>query len=122
MVFPFSLDGSVKDWLYLQPGDMKHTFLEKFFLASRTTAIRKVICGIWQHTRETLHEYWERFNCLCATCSHHQMNEKLSIQYFYEGLMLMDPSMIDAASGGALMGKTPATTRHLILNMENNTQ
>ncbi|RDY05733.1 hypothetical protein CR513_10403, partial [Mucuna pruriens] len=38
---------------------MKHTFLEKFFPASRTTTIRKEICGIRQHTGETLHEYWE---------------------------------------------------------------
>ncbi|RDX66869.1 hypothetical protein CR513_54321, partial [Mucuna pruriens] len=29
----------------------------------------------------------------------------------------MDRSMIDAASGEALMEKTPAATRHLILNM-----
>ncbi|RDY04772.1 hypothetical protein CR513_11470, partial [Mucuna pruriens] len=61
--FPFSLDGAAKDCLYLQPalfntwGDMKRTFLEKFFLASRTTTIRKEICGIRQHTGETLHEY-----------------------------------------------------------------
>ncbi|RDX99226.1 hypothetical protein CR513_17747, partial [Mucuna pruriens] len=61
--FPFSLDGAAKDWLYLQPvlfntwGDMKRTFLEKFFPASRTASIRKEICGIRQHTRETLHEY-----------------------------------------------------------------
>ncbi|RDX94759.1 hypothetical protein CR513_22832, partial [Mucuna pruriens] len=52
-------------------GDMKRMFLEKFFLASRTVTIRKEICGIRQHPRETLHEYWERFNKLCATCPHH---------------------------------------------------
>ncbi|RDX85927.1 hypothetical protein CR513_32796, partial [Mucuna pruriens] len=34
----------------------------------------------------------------------------------------MDRSMIDAASGGALMDKTPETTRHLISNMASNTQ
>ncbi|RDX73602.1 hypothetical protein CR513_46765, partial [Mucuna pruriens] len=34
----------------------------------------------------------------------------------------MDRSMIDAASGGALMDKTPAATRHLISNMASNTQ
>ncbi|RDX82437.1 hypothetical protein CR513_36771, partial [Mucuna pruriens] len=34
----------------------------------------------------------------------------------------MDRSMIDATSGGALMDKTPATTRHLISNMASNTQ
>ncbi|RDX88507.1 hypothetical protein CR513_29886, partial [Mucuna pruriens] len=35
---------------------------------------------------------------------------------------MMDRSMIDAASGGALMDKTPAATRHLISNMASNTQ
>ncbi|RDX72328.1 hypothetical protein CR513_48206, partial [Mucuna pruriens] len=50
--FPFSLDGAAKDWLYLQLalfntwGDMKRTFLEKFFPASRTASIRKEICWI----------------------------------------------------------------------------
>ncbi|RDX91513.1 hypothetical protein CR513_26497, partial [Mucuna pruriens] len=109
--FPFSLDGAAKDWLYLQPvlfntwGDVKRMFLEKFFLASRKTTIRKEIYGIRKQFGEKLHEYWERFNKLCATC-----------------LMMMDRSMIDAASGGALMDKTPAATRHLISNMASNTQ
>ncbi|RDX98410.1 hypothetical protein CR513_18662, partial [Mucuna pruriens] len=113
--FPFSLDRAAKDWLYLQPalfntwGDMKRIFLEKFFPASRTASIRKEICGI-------------RFNKLYATCPHHQISEQLLIQYFYEGLSLMDRSMIDAASGGALMDKTPAAARHLISNMAGNTQ
>ncbi|RDY09611.1 hypothetical protein CR513_06000, partial [Mucuna pruriens] len=126
--FPFSLDGAAEDWLYLQPalfntwGGMKRTFLEKFFPASRTASIKKEICGIRQHTGETLHEYWERFNKLCATCPHHQISEQLLIQYFYEGLLMMDRSMIDAASGGALMDKMPATARHLISNMASNTQ
>ncbi|RDY12546.1 hypothetical protein CR513_02640, partial [Mucuna pruriens] len=53
---------------------MKHMFLEKFFLASKTAIIRKKIYGIRQHSGETLHEYWERFNKMCATCPHHQIN------------------------------------------------
>ncbi|RDY05582.1 hypothetical protein CR513_10556, partial [Mucuna pruriens] len=96
---------------------MKHMFLEKFFPASRTATIRKEIFGIRQHTGETVHE----FNKLCATCPHNQISEQLLIQYFYEGLSMMDRSMIDATSGGALMDKTPATTRHLISNMASNT-
>ncbi|RDX98254.1 hypothetical protein CR513_18850, partial [Mucuna pruriens] len=66
--FPF-LDGAAKDWLYIQPtlfntwGDMKCTFLEKFL---------PEICGIRQHAREILYEYWERFNIPCATCPHHR--------------------------------------------------
>ncbi|RDX84232.1 hypothetical protein CR513_34747, partial [Mucuna pruriens] len=35
---------------------------------------------------------------------------------------MMDRSMIDAGSGGALMDKKPATVRHLISNMVSNTQ
>ncbi|RDX75575.1 hypothetical protein CR513_44527, partial [Mucuna pruriens] len=126
--FSFSLDEAAKDWLYLQPvlfntlEDMKRRFLEKFFPASRTATIRKEICGIRQHSGETLHEYWERFNKLCVTCPHHQISEQLLIKYFYEGLAMMDRSMIDTASGGALMDKTPTTARHLISNMASNTQ
>ncbi|KAK7359569.1 hypothetical protein VNO77_01530 [Canavalia gladiata] len=62
--FPFSLNDGAKDWLYyLHPtsvtswNDMKRLFLEKFFPASRTTAIRKEICGIRQNSQETLYEY-----------------------------------------------------------------
>ncbi|RDX83944.1 hypothetical protein CR513_35083, partial [Mucuna pruriens] len=83
--FPFSRDGATKDWLYLQLvffntwGDMKCMFLEKFFPVSRTATIRKEICGIRKHSRETLHEYWKRFNKLCATCPHHQINEQFLI-------------------------------------------
>ncbi|RDX93405.1 hypothetical protein CR513_24344, partial [Mucuna pruriens] len=73
----------------------------------QSCVIRKEICEI----RETLHEYWERFNKLCATCPHHQINEQLLIQ-----------SMIDAASRGALMDKTSAAAKHLISNMASNKQ
>ncbi|XP_052198268.1 uncharacterized protein LOC127805554 [Diospyros lotus] len=62
--FPFSLDGAAKDWLYYLPpaaitswDELKRIFLEKFFPASRTAAIRKEICGIRQNHGETLHEY-----------------------------------------------------------------
>ncbi|RDY00083.1 hypothetical protein CR513_16770, partial [Mucuna pruriens] len=43
----------------------------------KTMTIRKEICEIHQHSGETLHKYWERFNKLCTTCSHHQINEQL---------------------------------------------
>ena len=73
-------------------------------------------------TGETLHEYWERFKKLCASCPHHQISDQLLIQYYYEGLLPMDRSMIDAASGGALVDKTPAAARDLIANMAANAQ
>ena len=127
--FPFSLQDTAKDWLYyLQPGsvtswnELKKLFLEKFFPASRSASIRKEICGVRQIDRESLHEYWERFKKLCASCPHHQILEQLLIQYFYEGLMPMDRNTMDATSGGALVDKTPIAARSLIENMSINSQ
>ncbi|XP_038708081.1 uncharacterized protein LOC120003252 isoform X2 [Tripterygium wilfordii] len=123
------LADSAKDWLYDLPSgsinswnEMKRSFLEKFFPTSQAASIRKDICGIRQLNGETLYEYWERFKKLCASCPHHQIPEQLLIQYFYEGLMPMDRNMIDAASGGVLMDKTPAAVRTLIANMAANSQ
>ncbi|XP_042387373.1 uncharacterized protein LOC121979449 [Zingiber officinale] len=127
--FPFSLADAAKDWLFYLPSgtitcwsDMRRVFLDKFFPASRTASIRKSICGIQQATGETLHENWERFKRLCASCPQHQISDQLLIQYFYEGLLLMDRSMIDAASGGALVNKTPNDARDLIETMAANYQ
>ena len=127
--FSSSLKDLAKDWLYYLPfgsiktwNEMKRLFLEKYFQASRAANIRKEICSVRQHNRESLHEYWERFKKLCASCPHHQISEQLLIQYFYEGLLPTDRSMIDAASGGALVDKTPKAVRNLIANMAANSQ
>ncbi|XP_031131791.1 uncharacterized protein LOC116033171 [Ipomoea triloba] len=127
--FPFSLKDKAKDWLYNIPpelvttwNDVKKLFLEKFFLASKATNIRKEIYGIRQCTGETLFEYWERFKGLCSSCPHHQISEQHLIQYFYEGLLPMDSSMADAASGGSLVDKTPTDARQLISTMAENSQ
>ena len=61
---PFSLADLAKDWLYYLPSgsitswnELKRLFLEKYFLASWATTIRKKICGIRQDVEETLYEY-----------------------------------------------------------------
>ncbi|XP_042425502.1 uncharacterized protein LOC122012902 [Zingiber officinale] len=127
--FPFSLTGAAKDWLYCLPAGfitnwiyMKKAFLEKFFPASRTATIRKSICGIQQVVGETLYDYWERFKKLCSSCPQNQISDQLLVQYFYEGLLPMDRSMIDATAGGALVNKTPNQARELISNMAENSQ
>ncbi|KAJ9170364.1 hypothetical protein P3X46_018476 [Hevea brasiliensis] len=127
--FPFSLEGTAKDWLYYLPSGsvnswngMKQIFLEKYFPASRAANIRKEIYGIRQYNGESLYEYWERFMKLCASCPHHQISEQLLIQYFYEEFLEIDRSMIDAANGGALVDKTPDEARRLIANMAANSQ
>ena len=118
-----------KEWLHYLPSgtmttwnEMKKLFLEKYFPASEAANIKKEICGIRQLNRESLYEYLEQFKKLCALCPHHQISEQLLIQYFYEELMPMERSMIDAASGGALVDETPQQTRVLISNMAVNSQ
>jgi len=63
---------------------------------------------------ESLYEYWERFNRLCASFPQHQITDQLLIQYFYEGILLSSWSIIDAASGVALVNKTPTIASELI--------
>ena len=101
---------------------MKRLFLEKFFPTSRAAAIRKDICSIRQISDETLHKYWERFKKLCATCPYHQISDQLLIQYFYEGLLPMDRSMVDAAFEIALVDRTLVAAKDLIANMATNAQ
>nr|KYP31088.1 hypothetical protein KK1_049054 [Cajanus cajan] len=52
----------------------------------------------------------------------HGRAELILLQYFYEGLKMMDRSMIDAASGGALGDMTPVSARGLIEKMASNSQ
>jgi len=44
------------------------------------------------------------------------------IQYFYERLLLAKRGIIDVASEGALIDKTPLTIRQLISNIAEHTQ
>ncbi|XP_073133960.1 uncharacterized protein [Henckelia pumila] len=104
--FPFSLKISAKDWMYYLPSGsittwtkMKRIFLEKYFPASRAANIRKEIYVCKQKMGESLHEYWERFKKLCASCPQHQISENLLIQYCYEGLLSHDRNMLDAQFG-----------------------
>ena len=127
--FPFSLDDRAKDWLfYLPPGsvdtwtDMVQLFLERFFPASRAANLRREICSIKQNDLETLYEYWERFKRLCASCPQHGVSEQLLIQYFYDGLLPLERRMMDAASGGAIISKTPREAQDLISVMASNSQ
>ncbi|RDX79983.1 hypothetical protein CR513_39527, partial [Mucuna pruriens] len=103
--FPFSLDGAAKDWLYLgcswkiSPLPPKQHQSRKRCVAEGNTMGR---------------HYMTTFD--------HQINEQLLIPYFYEGLMLMDRNMIDAASGEDLMDKTTTTARNIISNIVGNIQ
>ncbi|KAF7826531.1 hypothetical protein G2W53_017695 [Senna tora] len=122
--FPFSLEDAAKDWLFYLPlgsittwEAMMKQFLNKYFPASRAIAIRWDICGIKQKPTETLHDYWEHFKRLCATCPQHGVSEQGLIHYFYQGLHATERGMLDAASGGSIVDKTPTEAREIISTM-----
>ncbi|CAN6684729.1 unnamed protein product [Malus baccata var. baccata] len=127
--FPFTLEAKAKEWLYnLPPGSMntwnqvKQAFLEQYFPATKAASIRKNICAIRQQHGEPFGDYYERFTHLVASCPNHQISEHLLIQYFYEGLCGTDRIMLDAASGGAFMDKTPINAKALLKNIAGNTR
>ncbi|XP_028767372.1 uncharacterized protein LOC114725075 [Neltuma alba] len=127
--FPFSLESSAKNWLLrLPPGfitswdQLKRLFLEKYFPASRTSSIRKDICGCRQMSGESLYEYYERFKALLSSCPHHQISDTLLIQYFHEGLLPLERDLLDSAAGGALLDLTVEAAWRLIEKKAENTQ
>ncbi|KAK8504668.1 hypothetical protein V6N12_046917 [Hibiscus sabdariffa] len=127
--FPFSLSGIAKEWLfYLPPNsittwtELNNKFLGRFFPAAKASKIRRNILGIKQKYEETLHEYWERYKKLCASCPQHGLSEQTLVQYFYEGLLPTEMKIIDAASGGALCNMTPTQAKDLISTMAANSQ
>ncbi|KAJ9546867.1 hypothetical protein OSB04_019410 [Centaurea solstitialis] len=118
-----------RSWsFYLPPGSittwaqMARAFLEKFFAASKAVGLRRKICGINQMDLESLYEYWERFQRLCVSFPQHGISDELLFQYFYEGLLPMERKMMDTASEGAIVNKTPTQARALIDTMAENSK
>ncbi|XP_040952357.1 uncharacterized protein [Gossypium hirsutum] len=93
--FPFSLQGLAKDWLYYMPP------------GSFTT---------WTGLHKAFHEKY--FPALRIGSIR---KEICGIKQLV-GLTPQDRGMIDAASGGALLDKTPEQAQNLIANMAQNTQ
>ncbi|RDX72579.1 hypothetical protein CR513_47912, partial [Mucuna pruriens] len=77
---------------------------------------------------EDPHKHLKKFYVVCSTMRPHGFLEDyikmkaFSFSLDREGLMLMDTSMIDVASSGALMDKTPTITKNLIFSMVGNTR
>ncbi|GJY99792.1 hypothetical protein Tco_0517222 [Tanacetum coccineum] len=105
--FLFSLAVKAKYWLHYLPSgskttwdQMKQQLLKKFFHASRTANIRK---DIWVNS--------------------FTINMVISlIRVLGEVILTMDRNMIDVASEGALVHKTPTEARTLISNMAANSK
>ncbi|KAI5347397.1 hypothetical protein L3X38_015276 [Prunus dulcis] len=128
-LFPFSLKERAKEWLYSLPSasvttwtSLASKFLAKFFPPQKTNHIRKEIMGVQQLDGESFHEYWDRFQRLLTSCPHHQIEDWLLMQYFYEGLLDSERMMVDATSGGGLMNKSATQAKEMFENIAANSQ
>ncbi|OMP06044.1 hypothetical protein CCACVL1_01736 [Corchorus capsularis] len=61
---------------------------------------RKHIAFCEQLLNENFHQFWERFNNLCASFPNHELSEKTLLDSFYFGLQANDAKMIEDACGG----------------------
>lgn len=69
---------------------------------------------------ESLYEAWERYKDMLRRCPHHGLSTWLQVQTFYIGLCCPTRTMIDAATGGALMSKTHDEAYTLLEEMASN--
>nr|XP_027083595.1 uncharacterized protein LOC113705889 [Coffea arabica] len=126
-LFPFSLRDKAKVWLQSHPPntfttwvELAKAFLNKFFPPGKTAKFRMDITSFSQQEGETLYEAWERYRELQRRCPHHGLPDWLIVQTFYNGLTYPTKTHVDAAAGGALMGKSAEEPQQLIEKMAAN--
>ncbi|KAL1567096.1 hypothetical protein AAHA92_02616 [Salvia divinorum] len=79
--------------------DFRSVFLDYFFPATRTNALKKEIQGATQEDDETLNQYWGRFKRMLDACPNNRMTEAEIYNNFYEGMTLECKDLVNSASG-----------------------
>ena len=95
-------------------------FLAKFFPPTKTAKLRNDITSFVQFDNESLYEVWEHYKELMRRCPHHAIPKQLLVQTFYNGLIGHLRTIVDAAAGGALMGKSSNEAFDLLEEMAAN--
>ncbi|KAG6383859.1 hypothetical protein SASPL_156372 [Salvia splendens] len=82
-VVPFVLKGDAGVWLSRLPegsirtwAEFRMIFLDCFFPASKTSALKREITEARQEYDEPLGQYWDRFQGLLQACPNHKMGER----------------------------------------------
>ncbi|GJZ50727.1 reverse transcriptase domain-containing protein [Tanacetum coccineum] len=121
MLFPFSLEGSVRIWLEKEPprsiptwDDLVSKFINKFVPPSKTTNLRNEITRFQQRFDETFYEAWDRFNDLLRACPHHGFSELHQLDTFYNALNSNDQDSLNSAAGGNFLDKMPRDCLRII--------
>ena len=108
---PFTVKERAKEWFFSLGRefdswrDMEDTFLRKYYLVGKTSAMRRAIREFSQGPGEVFYEAWERLRDLLSQCPHHGIPKHEITQIFYDGLSTPDIYLLNAASGGTFMSK-----------------
>jgi hypothetical protein len=113
----------VKQWFYKGKEAVKSwdkcstAFLAKFFPMGKTNALRGQISNFQQSDTKSIPEAWKRLQDYIHTCPHHDIENWLVLQNFYDGLTIMSKGHIDSAAGGAFLSLTICGATTLINKM-----
>ncbi|KAG6403495.1 hypothetical protein SASPL_135718 [Salvia splendens] len=110
---PFVLKGDARVWLSRLPegsirtwADFRMIFLDRFFPASKTSGLRRLITEARQEYDEPLGQYWDRFQGLLQACPNHKMGEREIYSTFYGRLTVDSMNDLNLAAQGDF-SKTP---------------
>ena len=122
--FPFSLKDKAKPWLISEPpdsiiswDDLSNKFLARFFPPAKAEKLRIGISSFYQYERESFYEAWEIFKDLLRKCPHHSFTKGMQVHHFYNGLSRPTRTLIDASTGGAIMGKNEVKAYQILENI-----
>lgn len=122
--FPFTQTAEANVWFTSLPpnsistwADMKKSFLEHFFPATKTHALKKEISGIKQDYDESLSMYWSRFQRLLDTCPNHKYTEGDLLQYFYQGMTVDTKNFVNSSSGGDFSRRRVSEAKNIIQSL-----
>ncbi|KAG6436834.1 hypothetical protein SASPL_101736 [Salvia splendens] len=118
---PFVLKGDAGVWLSRLPegsirtwAEFRMIFLDRFFPASNTSALKREITEARQEYDELLGQYWDRFQGLLQACPNHKLGEREIYSIFYGRLTVDSKNDLNLAAQGDF-SKTPFSQAKNIL-------
>ncbi|XP_019244308.1 PREDICTED: uncharacterized protein LOC109224178 [Nicotiana attenuata] len=85
---------------------MTRKFLAKYFSSAKTGKFRREIHNFCQNETETVFEAWEKFMEIVRKYQHNEIELRMQLQDFWDGLTLASHRILSNAAGGTLMKKT----------------
>ena len=123
-LFPFSLKEKAKHWLILEPPysitsweNLSNKFLARFFSPAKAIKLRIDINSFYQYKGESFYEAWERFKDLLRKFLHHSFTKWMQVHHFYNRLSHPTRTLIDASTGGAIIGKNEVEAYKILENI-----